>query len=332
MAINTLKIKRKIILGGLWLIGFTGCSTAIVSVSESTYSKSGVTDLKSVEIKVGLLKREYKYYLPKSYDPNKPMPAVFLFHGGGGTAEAALIETGMNKKADEAGFILVLPEGIRSDMSKKANFRKNPQTWNDGSGRFFAGENHIDDIEFVSILLDDVEKKLSVDKKRIYASGFSNGSSFVYRLGIELASKFAAIAPIASSGLRMKDIKLPLSRAVPLLAIQGSEDPRNPLAGGNIKNFGVVDPRPPIRSSIERWSNFLACSGSQITEEKAGVKKEIFYGCKNNSEIVFYIIEGMGHTWPGGKALLPKFLVGETTSLISANDIIWDFFKKYSLP
>jgi polyhydroxybutyrate depolymerase len=49
-----------------------------------------------------------------------------------------------------------------------------------------------------------------------------------------------------------------------------------------------------------------------------------------NADVVFYSIQGGGHSWPGGKAM-PRMVVGETNHEINATRLIWDFFKEHSL-
>ncbi len=285
-----------------------------------------------ISLKVGDLKRRYVVHVPKGYDGKKPVPVVIMFHGGGGTAKAAMKETGWADKADQAGFLAVFPEGSGPDPTKPGNFRTNPQTWNDGSGRFHAEKKNIDDTAFTRAIVDDLSARFNVDKRRIYLTGFSNGSSLTYRLGAELSDRVAAIAPVASSGLRVKDPVL--KRPVPMITIQGTADPRNPLDGGEVKLFsGEKDKRPPIKDSVERWAKLLDCpTEPKVVRDQGGVKVLRYGPGKQDSEIDYYIIEGMGHTWPGGVSLLPESLVGKTTDKIKANDVIWEFFEKHPLP
>ena len=134
----------------------------------------------SLSIKVDNMERHYIVHVPKGYDAQKFVPVVMMFHGGGGTGTAAMNETRWAEKSDQSGFLAVFPEASRPDMSKPANFRMNPQTWNDGSGRFQSG---VDDVKFVSSMIDDLGTRFIIDHKRIYSTGFSNGAClFIWAL------------------------------------------------------------------------------------------------------------------------------------------------------
>ena len=49
------------------------------------------------------------------------------------------------------------------------------------------------------------------------------------------------------------------------------------------------------------------------------------------AEVVLVTVEGMGHTWAGGKSLLPESMVGKTSDKIRATDAIWDFFVRHPM-
>jgi poly(3-hydroxybutyrate) depolymerase len=58
-----------------------------------------------------------------------------------------------------------------------------------------------------------------------------------------------------------------------------------------------------------------------------GIKK-IFYGPNRKGLfVIFLIIAGQGHEWPGGQRLLPKTLSGNNVYTFHATDAIWSFFS-----
>ena len=98
---------------------------------------------------------------------------------------------GMNKKADEAGFVAVYPNGTGA-----ANMFL---TWNAGGFVGKASDKKPDDVKFIASLLDDLATVVKVDPKRVYATGMSNGGMMCYRLAAELSDRIAAIAPVSGT-------------------------------------------------------------------------------------------------------------------------------------
>jgi len=327
-----MRMKNRGVAAWLVVIILLGSSISVPGQGSPQQPKRLGPGDHSLSVNVNGRERTYTVHVPPKYDGKTPMPVVLMFHGGGGTARGAIKETSWPDKADKAGFLAVFPEGSRTNPSKPARFVGNPQTWNDGSGRFNAGKQNSDDVGFTNALIDDLTVRFAVDPRRIFVSGFSNGSSLAYRLGVELSNRIAAIAPVSSSGLRLKNPSL--SRPVSLIAIHETEDPLNPIEGGDVKlPRGEVDPRPPLQETILTWARMLGCPlEPKVVHDQDGVKSVSYAPCKDNSEIVFYTIEGMGHTWPGGRSLLPERLVGKETNKINADDVIWEFFQKHPKP
>ena len=100
--------------------------------------------------------RQYLLYVPTRYNKSKAVPLVIMFHGMGGTAMNSQKETGWSSKAEMESFIVAYPEGTRPDINERPSLGKNPQAWNDGSGRFFVAEQEIDDVGFVATLIDQI--------------------------------------------------------------------------------------------------------------------------------------------------------------------------------
>jgi polyhydroxybutyrate depolymerase len=47
------------------------------------------------------------------------------------------------------------------------------------------------------------------------------------------------------------------------------------------------------------------------------------------AETLLYIVEGGGHTWPGGEQYMPEWLIGKTCQHFDANVAIWAFLKRW---
>jgi polyhydroxybutyrate depolymerase len=270
--------------------------------------------------------REFYLHKPNSIEKSKKYPCVITIHGGGGTAKAMLIESDLLAFADKKTFILALPEGNRSNPGKPGNFATNPQTWNDGSGRFSVD---CDDVGFFSMLIDELISKHNADPKRIFVTGFSNGASMTLRLGVELSTKITAIAPISGHLWNMDWVQ---EKPVPMCYIIGANDPLNPINGGNVKTpSGITEYHPPVAKTIEKWVSNLSCKNEpKTTFDNIGVKCQTYSDCKESTQIEYWTVEGLGHVWPGAVvSLLPETMVGKASGKLSANETLWAFFSKH---
>ncbi len=316
-----------VLTAGVLLVGLLQQPTSIAAPTKDPTTAGD----HEIGLTVDGLSRRYIVHVPSSYDGTKPVPVVLMYHGYGGRAQGAMRDTRLPEKSESAGFLAVFPEGNAPDPGKPGSFFGNRQSWNDGTGRFHAGKKNIDDVAFTERLLDDLAARYKVDARRIYVTGFSNGSSMAYRIGAELSHRIAAIAPIASSGYRLDDLKL--SRPVPLISIHGVSDPLNPLAGGLVVVKGTRDRKPPPRASIDRWAAACGCPAQPSTShDEQGIRTIHFGPCGDGAEVVFHVVSALGHQWPGGEpSAFSDRDIGPYTDKINATDVIWEFFQKHAL-
>lgn len=270
--------------------------------------------------------RNYLIHVPKSYDATKPTPVVLVFHGGGSNAAQTAQFTGMNEKSDEAGFLAVYPNGT----GRLEQFL----TWNAGNCCGHAQNQKVDDVAFVRALLDDFGGVANVDKRRVFATGISNGAMISYRLASDLSNRIAAIAPV---GGPMGTESCSPQRPVPVMHFHGTDDKFAPFAGGIGEKSLSRTRFLSVEHSISAWVKANGCQTEPgVTEEAQKIKdgtrviRKTYGGGRNGSEVVLFIIDGGGHTWPGQKPLL-NFL-GPSTGNISANDLMWEFFRKHPMP
>ncbi|MBX9677628.1 MAG: dienelactone hydrolase family protein [Gemmataceae bacterium] len=268
-------------------------------------------------IEVGGQKRSYHFHLPTGYTPKKAFPLVVALHGAGMTARVMEWFSGLTPKADEAGFIVVYPNGTGTF-----------QTWNAGAfpGRF----NRSDDIGFLDKLLDDVESIANVDTKRIYVTGMSNGGMMSYRVGAELSHRVAAIAPVAGTlALAKWEPKHPM----PVLHFHGTEDNLVPYKGSpkfspDFVTFRSIEDTIRICVKANGSDETPKVSELPTPKDKLKVTRKEYPAGPAGAEVILYVVEGGGHIWPGRP--IPGLFLGPTTYNIAANDVIWDFFKQHS--
>jgi len=204
-------------------------------------------------VRVGELDRRYRIYIPAKYDATRPTPVIVTFHGGGGSPESMIRLTGLNAKADEAGFIVVYPFGT----GKLDNFML---TFNGGECCGYAMQKEIDDVGSTRMLLDDLATVVNVDTNRIYATGLSNGGIMSHYVASELSDRIAAIAPIG--GPLMMETCQP-KRPVSMMQFHGTADTFAPFQGGFGENAlggkGVTDFRS-VDHTINNWVKANGCN------------------------------------------------------------------------
>jgi polyhydroxybutyrate depolymerase len=280
------------------------------------------------------LERTYIVHLPVSFDKSVQRPLVIVLHGRGTDGKDMILVTrkGFNVLADRDGFIAVYPDGIELN-------------WNDGRADEEANDRahreNIDDVGFISALIDTLIQDYNIDPKRVYITGISNGAIMSYRLACELSDKITAIAPVDGNIPYLLAGKCSPSLPVSVLAINNVDDPLVPYEGGEIYGHFHKVKLGKVLSADEStrfWVNRNSCSEIPVeTQEpdrdpKDGTlvtKKEYINGIEG-TVVILYSVYGGGHTWPGGLQYLPKKVIGKTSRDIDANEVIWAFFRQHS--
>lgn len=273
--------------------------------------------------------RSYLLYVPQAYDPATAAPLVIGLHGGGGNGEKAEKLSGFSQQADRGGFLAVYPDAIEKN-------------WNDGRGvnQYLSHREHVDDVGFISALIDAVGKDFSIDRTRVYVTGMSNGAIMAHRLACEAAQKFAAIAPVAGAMAANTAATCSPSKPISALVINGTADSLVPWDGGYVrwfgrKTFGAIRSVP---ETVGFWVAHNGCSPKpEINlepdadpEDGTRVLKREYGHCRGGVSVILYEVQGGGHTWPMGTKYLPAILIGKTSQDINASEVIWNFFRTHS--
>lgn len=314
--------------GGLWPI--SKCLMAILallSITPPSVQAALTAGDYQFELEAGGRQRNYLLHIPPQATGD-PLPVVLSLHGGGGGAKQHRKASGMDAAADRDGYIAVYPNG-------SGRLTHYLLTWNAGNCCGFSQTYNIDDVGFISALLDDLAKRTPIDPRRIYAVGHSNGGMMAHRLGELLPDKIAAIASVAGA-------HIPLAahgRAMPVLQIHSKDDPRALYDGGLGPPFPLTNIRvlhPSVNATLSAWVRHDGCNPTP-TETAFRVdgghtaRKWLYGQCRDNAQVVLWQLTGAGHGWPGGKPFLEK-LMGPSTQVIDANTEIWRFFSQFKLP
>ncbi len=216
--------------------------------------------------------------------------------------------TGISGLAEQQRFLAVYPQGLL--------FPDDGVPFWASAGPVDAG---IDDIAFVSSVLDNLQRTLCVDPQRIYATGFSNGGGMTGYLACRLAGRIAAFAPAAGNFYALPGGCHP-SRPIPVLEIHGTADPVVPY-GGIPRRDNRQWPLPSIPEWLQGWADRDGCTtGPSVFLHASDVTAEQWVDCRGSATVIHYRLEGAGHVWPATMA-------GRSTI-----GILWDFFQAHPLP
>ena len=266
--------------------------------------------------------RRYLLFLPPGHDRTRPAPLLLVFHGGGGTAESMARIMDTHAKAARMGMITAYPQSLYE------GFNAGPGV--DGKAPNFgqAVAEGVDDVAYVSRVIDDVGAHAKVDPRRVFAAGWSNGSAMSFRLAVQLSDRIAAVAG-AMSELSLMD-PLTMRRPVPMMYIWGTKDP-------------IMRPGSPPKAElaarmIQRLIALDRCAPTPVEViERKNATRRTWRGAAEGSEVVEWRLEGSGHWWPGlpipaasREKVEARF--GPLVSDINATDEILPFFLHHPMP
>jgi polyhydroxybutyrate depolymerase len=261
-------------------------------------------------ITVGSLQRSYILHVPRGYDGSKALPLVFVLHGGGGSAQSMVGSTGFDTKADSEGFFVAYLQGTVGDRSG----------WN--SGIVDAGVAGADDVGFVRDLTKKLEKELKVDRKRVYAAGFSNGGFMTHRLAADLPELLASVAvvegaiAVSSDGGKTFGTLGRSHGPIPIMMVHGKSDDAIKYYGGQGGHAFVK----PVADAVAYWTRANGCKGKPASKTSAeGNVTDAYLDCQDGSAVILVSTAQGEHQWP----------TSDNAAKLAGTDTIWAFFKAH---
>lgn len=299
-------LKNEIMRTTIFLIVFTlivifGCKKEN-TVVDKYYPQANQMD---TIIQVGLT-RTYKLHVPASYSGANKTALVIALHGYTSSATDFENQSRLDDKADVEGFIVAYPNGLQYPWTTS-----NPRAWNAG-GEYGVWTGGTDDVGFIDQMIELICRHYTIDRNRIYATGHSNGSMMVYRLGYDLSCTIAAIA--AHSGQMIyKQTKAPACK-IHILHLHALDDNAVPYYGDLSQSILW----PAIDTVLYRWAFWSSCNTKPDTIFHNSDYLIKAWICSGDTLIKSYVLNKGGHTW-----------FTKSNSVIQANDVIWEFFKAH---
>lgn len=249
---------------------------------------------KKVTITVAGESRAYWLYVPNNVKTEAPL--VLSLHGAGGQCtDKAPFSTSV---ADKEGCIVVYPQGKPTTFPGLGGMQAN--------GWSSYGEENFD-TDFLKAIVEDVASKYTIDRKRLYCCGFSNGGMMTYVMANVCSDQFAAFAAISGYPINEFHLHHTSARPVPFLHIHGKND--------DFVKYSLV---PNV------IDNMVARNGANpvpvVTTKSGKYTKNVYEAGEGGFPIIFYEVDGMGH----------EPFTSNTEDNSSAQTM-WNFFKQYTL-
>ncbi len=250
-----------------------GCSSASSSGSDERISilQDGVN-------------RFVYLHIPDGYSADVSYPLLLVFHGSGDSGAAFQQHSGIDKKADQQGFIVAYPSSRGSN-------------WAEGCDCTQADIDGVDDVGLVDEIIDIIDDDYSLNRDRVFAAGYSQGAFFTQRLACERSSTFKGVASI--SGMMSSPMASSCQPEVGLdvLLMHGTDDGSVPITGFQSGGYQSL-------SSYEtmlfwREANDCPLGLERQTYDDTDLSRDVrsIGQCRDNSQVrMDEILEGR-HQW-----------------------------------
>jgi len=271
--------------------------------------------------------RIFHYHIPSDYNGIDEIPMVVVLHGGNSNGMNFMDNSYFDEIGDTVSYISVFPTAYLGQ-------------WTDGRGNTQADSLGIDDIIFLSDMIDTLATEYSIDTCKLYLTGISNGGMMTHRFACEKPEKFQGYASIAASIPTYYYPNCSPNLPVNMMMIHGTEDNFSPYEGGTSGIPSSTGTVTGIDSTINFWNNNNSCINADSPDsivyadinlmDNSYVVSYDYSPCTDNGEVKLYKVYGGGHTLPGGPGPIQIPIIGYSNKDINGAYEIWKFFSNKS--
>jgi polyhydroxybutyrate depolymerase len=238
--------------------------------------------------------RPFELKVPTGYTPGTAIPLVVLLHGYSATAQTENGYLQLGTAAESKTFLLALPNGTKDGNGN--------QFWNATDACCAFGET-VDDVGYLTAVVNDVKRRYTVDPKRVFLVGHSNGGFMSYRMACDRSAIIAGIVSLA--GMNWKDeSKCSPTAPVSVLHIHGTADTTIAYNGGVAASGTPAF--PSAMASVNFWSRKNACTATALSSAGANLnlspaligdetKREVYTGCPPAGAAELWTMEAGSH-------------------------------------
>ena len=268
-----------------------GCASSSDGASSTTTAPGSTTTTlgETGSIEIGPADRPATLVAPD--EVTGPAPLLLLLHGYSASSAIQDGYLGVTEQAASRGLYVLMPDGTPEAGSGKLYWDASPACCN-------FGGTPVDDVGYLSGLIDEAIAERPIDPDRVYVLGHSNGGFMAYRLACERAEQIAAIAALAGADQTEPDECVP-SEPVSVLHLHGTDDAVIRYDGGVTRA-----PYPGALETVSRWASRDGCDDAATTvapiDLDSGIDGSettvtVHEGCDGAAAVQLDTIEGGTH-------------------------------------
>lgn len=251
--------------------------------------------------------RNFLLYQPANYDENKAYSLLLALHPASTTADQMADMNGFESLADSNDVVMVFPNAIGA-------------RWNS------SGSGDVDDLGFLTALLDRIIAEYAIDESRIFVLGYSSGGLMTLKLRCELSDRLAGIISYAAPiTFTMADNCLS-ANPVASFTIHGTADEVFPYNGQVTVSNGALSGTFSADQTIGFLAGLNGCSTQRQVSNMtpASARNRIFqtnYPCDAHIMQLYTVVD-LGHFgWAG---TLPLQI---DDRIMTLNEAIFEFIQ-----
>lgn len=277
--------------------------------------------------------RRYLRYVPKDL-PKAPVPLLMVFHGSHIEAETVAKSENFGdfeRLADEKKFILVYPNAF---SFKPEGGWKYPGVWRSCRGEH---QGEAPDVSYVREIVAQLDKHYSIDHKRIYAAGVSNGGGMVFSLALEAPDLVSAIVAAIPEPYSPKSpgacIVKPGHQKVSVMMMPGTDDPLIDYTSWGMERIrddwheALGAKGTPV---VERLPDTV--SGDAMNASSSYLERFRYPREAGKGEFWFYKMVGAGHVTPHPIQTYASLWgrLGKRNQDAHFSDLVWEFVSRHA--
>jgi polyhydroxybutyrate depolymerase len=256
------------------------------------------------------------FRMPENWDRKTPLPLLLVVHGYGIGGLAQALYFNVLPLVEEKQILLAAPDGLFDSQGKRY--------WNAVDTCCDFDHTNVDDVKYLTDLVEEIASTYPVDRKRVYVIGHSNGGAMTLRLACDRTSTFAAALELAGPFWSNPQAKCSPSAPIPLRVLHGTAD-MEVLYGGDPVADGGLPASPGAVAVTTFFAQKNGCSAMldtmapplDLDSTLAGAETKVSrgMGCPAGADVELWSIEGAGHI----PVLVSNF-----------RNIVWDFLSAHT--